>query len=199
MDLKTQLETIAKNHQALIQNLKTKFDRLADKQSGRPSGSLPSNTQPNPKGYSFKAYQPPQSRNKYVNVVFTRSGKSYNQPVNLNDQQNDTENPINFHSDVEDEEPTPQPKTKNPKPVKETSFPKPYKPKIMYPQRLRKEKIIDVNNEILEEDFDALLDEGSKILHSIEGTLLEEEIFVEFDEFMALTVNINSDSESDTE
>ncbi|GJW20277.1 hypothetical protein Tco_0030899 [Tanacetum coccineum] len=34
MDLKTQLETVAKNHQALIQNLKTKFDKLADKQSG---------------------------------------------------------------------------------------------------------------------------------------------------------------------
>ncbi|GJU64238.1 reverse transcriptase domain-containing protein [Tanacetum coccineum] len=32
---------------------------------------------------------------------------------------------------------------------------------------------IDVINEILEEDLDALLDEGSKILHSIEGTLLE--------------------------
>ncbi|GJY70889.1 hypothetical protein Tco_0474592 [Tanacetum coccineum] len=48
MDLKTQLETVTKNHQALIQNLETKFDRLADKQSGRPSGSLPSNTQPNP-------------------------------------------------------------------------------------------------------------------------------------------------------
>ncbi|GJR72837.1 reverse transcriptase domain-containing protein [Tanacetum coccineum] len=48
MDLKTQLETIAKNHQASIQNLETKFDRLADKQVGRPSGSLPSNTQPNP-------------------------------------------------------------------------------------------------------------------------------------------------------
>ncbi|GJW43573.1 hypothetical protein Tco_0072372 [Tanacetum coccineum] len=47
MDLKTQLETLAKNHQASIQNLETKFDRLADKQSGRPSGSLPSNTQPN--------------------------------------------------------------------------------------------------------------------------------------------------------
>ncbi|GJT83464.1 reverse transcriptase domain-containing protein [Tanacetum coccineum] len=51
MDLKTQLETVAKNHQALIQNLETKFDRLADKQSGRPSGSLPSNTQPNPRGW----------------------------------------------------------------------------------------------------------------------------------------------------
>nr|GEZ38001.1 reverse transcriptase domain-containing protein [Tanacetum cinerariifolium] len=29
-------------------------------------------------------------------------------------------------------------------------------------------------DEILEEDFDALLDEGSEILHSIEGTILEE-------------------------
>ncbi|GJV93478.1 hypothetical protein Tco_1541291 [Tanacetum coccineum] len=48
MDLKTQLETVAKNHQASIQNLETKFDRLADKKSSRPFGSLPSNTQPNP-------------------------------------------------------------------------------------------------------------------------------------------------------
>nr|GEU39647.1 reverse transcriptase domain-containing protein [Tanacetum cinerariifolium] len=44
MDLKNQLETASKNHQASIQNLKTKFDKLADKQSGRPFGSLPSNT-----------------------------------------------------------------------------------------------------------------------------------------------------------
>ncbi|GJR00440.1 reverse transcriptase domain-containing protein [Tanacetum coccineum] len=58
---------------------------------------------------------------------------------------------------------------------------------------------IVVIDEILEEDFDALLDEGSKILHSIKGTLLEEEIFAEFDEFMAMTANENSDSESDTE
>ncbi|GKC40760.1 hypothetical protein Tco_1053144 [Tanacetum coccineum] len=58
---------------------------------------------------------------------------------------------------------------------------------------------IDVIDEILEEDFDALLDEGSKILYSIEGTLLEEEIFTEFDEFMAMTADENSDSESDTE
>ncbi|GJW20558.1 reverse transcriptase domain-containing protein [Tanacetum coccineum] len=58
---------------------------------------------------------------------------------------------------------------------------------------------IDVIDEILEEDFDALLDEGSKILHSIEGTLLEEEIFAEFDEFMVMTADENSDSESDTE
>ncbi|GJW19289.1 reverse transcriptase domain-containing protein [Tanacetum coccineum] len=58
---------------------------------------------------------------------------------------------------------------------------------------------IDVIDEILEEDFDALLNEGSKILYSIKGTLLEKEIFAEFDEFMAMTANENSDSESDTE
>ncbi|GJR00543.1 reverse transcriptase domain-containing protein [Tanacetum coccineum] len=58
---------------------------------------------------------------------------------------------------------------------------------------------IDVVDEILEEYFDALLDEGSKILYSIEGTLLEEEIFAEFDEFMAMTTDENSDSESDIE
>ncbi|GJS04267.1 reverse transcriptase domain-containing protein [Tanacetum coccineum] len=407
MDLKTQLETIAKNHQASIQNLDTKFDRLSDKQSGRIFGSLPSNTQPNPKGHNSKAYQPPQSRNEHVNAVFIRSGKSYNPPVNPND----SETPINFDSEDEDEEPTPQPKTQNLKPIKETPLPKPYKPKILYPQCLRKEKMeaqygkfldmiravrinvplidvlvgmpnhgkflkelisnkhkieqisaaflsdessamiqnkvppklgdpgsflilcnfnktfscnaladlgasiklmpyslyeklslktlkpikmsvrladrsfqypvgiaenmlfevgkftfhadfiilemeedskvplilgrpflhtvdavirvkqkqlnlrvgtermifnidsamkhsysnddtcfsIDVIDEILEEDFNALLDENSKILHSIKGTLLEEEIFAEFDEFMAMTADDNSDSESDTE
>ncbi|GKC85365.1 hypothetical protein Tco_1141082, partial [Tanacetum coccineum] len=130
----------AKNNQASIQNLETKLDRLTNKQSGRLSGSLPSNTQSNPKGHNSKAYQPSQSRNEHVNVVFTRSGKSYNPPVNPNDQDN-SETPINFDSDDEDDEPTPQPKTKNPKPVKETSLPKPYKPKIPYPQRLRKEKM----------------------------------------------------------
>ncbi|GJR08803.1 reverse transcriptase domain-containing protein [Tanacetum coccineum] len=225
MDLKTQLETVAKNHQASIQNLETKFDRHADKQSGRPSESL---------------------------------------PMNSDDQQTNPENPINFdNSDEEDEEPTPQPKIQNPKPVKETTLPKPYKPKISYPQRLRKEKmeaqhgkfldvicavrinvpLIDVlagmpnygkflkelisNKHKIEqisaaflsdessamiqnkvppklgdprkEDFDALLNKGSKILHSIEGTLLKEEIFAEFDEFMAMTAAENSDSESDTE
>ncbi|GKC95327.1 hypothetical protein Tco_1160769 [Tanacetum coccineum] len=138
MDLKTQLETVAKNHQASIQNLETKFDKLADKQSGRPYGSLPSNTQPNPRG--SKAYQPSQARNEHLNVVFTRSGKSYNLPDNPDDQHNNSENPINFDSDDEDDEPTPQPKTQPTKPVKETPLPKPYKPKIMYPQRLRKEK-----------------------------------------------------------
>ncbi|GKA23089.1 hypothetical protein Tco_0709051 [Tanacetum coccineum] len=299
MDLKTKLETTTKNHQASIQNLEAKFDRFADKQSGRPSGSLPSNTQPNLKGSSSKSYQPPQARNKYVNVVFTGSVKTYDPPINPNDQPNDSETPINFDSNDEYDEPTPQPKPKEPKPVKETLIPKPYKPKIPYPQRLRKEKMeaqygkfldmirsvriniplvdvlaripnygkflkehvnnkqkieqisaaflsdessaihqnkvlpklgdpgsflitcnfneafscnaiadlganinlmpIDVIDEILEEDFDALLDEGSEILYSIEGTILKETLFAEFDEFMAMTTDENSESESDIE
>nr|GEV97700.1 reverse transcriptase domain-containing protein [Tanacetum cinerariifolium] len=58
---------------------------------------------------------------------------------------------------------------------------------------------IDVIDEILEEDFNAFLDEGSKILHSIKRTLLEEEIFAEFDEFMEMITDENSESESDTE
>ncbi|GKF73027.1 hypothetical protein Tco_0219359, partial [Tanacetum coccineum] len=58
---------------------------------------------------------------------------------------------------------------------------------------------IDVIDEILEEDFNALLDEGRKILHSIEGTILEEEIFSEFDRFIAMAENENYDSESNEE
>ncbi|GKE71879.1 hypothetical protein Tco_1529951 [Tanacetum coccineum] len=55
---------------------------------------------------------------------------------------------------------------------------------------------IDDIDEILEEDFDALLDERSKILHSIKGTHLEEEIYSEFDEFMAMSADENYESES---
>ncbi|GJZ57164.1 hypothetical protein Tco_0612658 [Tanacetum coccineum] len=47
---------------------------------------------------------------------------------------------------------------------------------FQYPVGIAENMLVEV-----EEDFDALLDEGSKILHSIEGTLLEEEIFSEFD------------------
>ncbi|GJS71047.1 hypothetical protein Tco_0703888 [Tanacetum coccineum] len=59
--------------------------------------------------------------------------------------------------------------------------------------------IPETANEVAIKDFDALLDEGSEILHSIEGTILEEKLFAEFDEFMAMTADENSESESDTE
>ncbi|GJX84142.1 reverse transcriptase domain-containing protein [Tanacetum coccineum] len=88
-----------------------------------------------------KAYQPPQSGNEHVNAIFTRSGKSNDPPVNPNDQQNNSITPINFDSNDEEDKPAPQPKTQPPKPIKEMPLPKPYKPKIPYPQRLRKEKM----------------------------------------------------------
>ncbi|GJX76180.1 reverse transcriptase domain-containing protein [Tanacetum coccineum] len=50
---------------------------------------------------------------------------------------------------------------------------------------------------VIREDFNALLDEGRKILYSIEGTLLEDQIFAEFDEFMAMNIKENSKSDSD--
>ncbi|GKB93427.1 hypothetical protein Tco_0979564 [Tanacetum coccineum] len=58
---------------------------------------------------------------------------------------------------------------------------------------------IDVIDEILEEDFDALLDEGSEILHFIKGAILKEKHFAKFNEFMAMTADENSKFKSDTE
>ncbi|GJZ10073.1 reverse transcriptase domain-containing protein [Tanacetum coccineum] len=88
-----------------------------------------------------KPYQPPQARNEHVNAIFTRSGKSYDPPTNPNDSQNekDSQTPINLNNNDEDEEPTPQ--TKTPKLTKEAHIPKPYKPRIPHPRRLRKEKL----------------------------------------------------------
>nr|GEX87037.1 reverse transcriptase domain-containing protein [Tanacetum cinerariifolium] len=204
MDLKTKLETITKNHQASIQNHEAKFDRFADKQSSRPSGSLPSNTQPIPKCSSSKPYQPPQAQNEHVNAVFTQSGKTCDPPINPNDQPNDSETPIKFNSGDEDDEPTPPTKPNEPKPsvrLADRSFQYPVgitenmlvEVVIQVKQkqlnlRIRTKRMIfhidsamkhyhsndatcfsiDVIDKILEEDFDALFDEGSKILHSIE-------------------------------
>ncbi|GJU67157.1 reverse transcriptase domain-containing protein [Tanacetum coccineum] len=58
---------------------------------------------------------------------------------------------------------------------------------------------IDVVDKILEEDFDALLDKGCSILYSIEGTPLEETLFAEFDEFMAMTIEENIKTELEKE
>ncbi|GKB58246.1 reverse transcriptase domain-containing protein [Tanacetum coccineum] len=57
---------------------------------------------------------------------------------------------------------------------------------------------IDVIDKILEEDSDALLNEGSEILHSTKETILEEKLFAKLDEFMAMTADENSEFESDT-
>ncbi|GKB95463.1 hypothetical protein Tco_0981600, partial [Tanacetum coccineum] len=205
MDLKTQLETVAKNHQALIQNLENKFDRLADKQSGRPSGSLPINTQTNPQGGNSKAYQPPQARNEHVNAVFTISGKSYNPPDNSDDQQNNSENlstsiammkMMNLHHN---QKLNPQNQSKKHRYPNHTNQKSPENMLVEVGKFTFPADFVILEMEEDKEDFDVLLDEESKILHPIEGTLLEEEIFSEFNEFMAMTADENSESKSDTE
>nr|GEY33192.1 putative reverse transcriptase domain-containing protein [Tanacetum cinerariifolium] len=138
MDLKTQLETVAKNNQALIQNLKTKFDRLVDKQSGRPSGSLLSNTQPNPREDSKVTLILGRPFLHTADAVIRVKQKQLNLGVGTERMTFNIDSAIK-HSYLNDD----------------TCF------------------SINVIVEILEEYFDALLDEGSKILHFIEGTILE--------------------------
>ncbi|GJS05467.1 hypothetical protein Tco_0321975 [Tanacetum coccineum] len=64
----------------------TNFGRIYDHQSSRPPGTLPSNTQTNPKPSTSNKnpYRPPPAQNEHVNAVFTRSGKTYNPPANPN-------------------------------------------------------------------------------------------------------------------
>ncbi|GJU78299.1 reverse transcriptase domain-containing protein [Tanacetum coccineum] len=67
-------------------DLETKFGRLSDQCSSRPTGSLPSNTQTNPKPSptNEKPYHLPSARNEHVKAIFTRSGLTYDSPVNPN-------------------------------------------------------------------------------------------------------------------
>ncbi|GKC41351.1 reverse transcriptase domain-containing protein [Tanacetum coccineum] len=196
MDLKTQLELVAKNHQASIQNLETKFDRLTDKQSSRPYGSLPSNTQPNPRAdlgasinfmpyslyakLSLKTLKPTK---KSVRLA----DRSFKYPVGIAENMlvevviRVKQKQLNLGVRTEQMIFNIDSAIKHSYSNDDTCF------------------SIDVIDEILDEDFDALLDEGRKILHSIKGSLLEEEIFSEFDKFIAMAVNENYDSESDEE
>ncbi|GKA72623.1 reverse transcriptase domain-containing protein [Tanacetum coccineum] len=139
-NLKTKVEQGQKNHQAAIQDLETKFGRISDQQSSRPTGTLPSNTQTNPKSSTSneKPYRPPPTRNEHVNAIFTHSGKTYNPPANPN-----TKTTI-FLDDSDDEaeevekeaEPLPKKPTQT-----DTSPLKAHKQKNPYPQRLNKEKM----------------------------------------------------------
>ncbi|GJT62137.1 hypothetical protein Tco_1005670 [Tanacetum coccineum] len=103
-NLKTKVEHGQKNHQAMIQDIETKFGQLSDQ----------------------------------LNVVFIRSGKTYDPPVNPNDKtfiiHDDSEDEANKAE--KDEEPSSSKRDKSdPPPLKA------YKPKIPYPQCLRKEKM----------------------------------------------------------
>ncbi|GKA07481.1 reverse transcriptase domain-containing protein [Tanacetum coccineum] len=190
MDLKTQLETVAKNHQASIQNLETKFDRLADKKSGRPSGSLPTDLGASINLMPYSLYAKLSLKNlKPTKISITLADRSFQYPVGIAENMLVEVGKFTFPADF-----------------KHLNLGVGTERMIFNIDSATKHSYsnddtcfsIDVINEILEEDFDALLNEGSKIMHSIEGTLLEEEIFGELIESRANIADENSDSESDT-
>ncbi|GJS68102.1 reverse transcriptase domain-containing protein [Tanacetum coccineum] len=80
------LKKTCENSWLLKNHLETKFGRLTDQQSKIPTGTLPSNTQTNPKPLpsNDKHYRPPPAQNEHVNALFTWSGKTYDPPVNPN-------------------------------------------------------------------------------------------------------------------
>ncbi|GJY37134.1 hypothetical protein Tco_0422512 [Tanacetum coccineum] len=131
-NLKTKVDQGQKNHQASIQDLETKFGRLSDQCSTRPTGSLPSNTQTNPKPSpaNDKPYRPPSTRNEHVNAIFTWSGLIYPPPINLNAKT------TVIHDDSEDEVDEAEKEVESSSSKQTKSDPPPfkaYKPKIPYP------------------------------------------------------------------
>nr|GEV90675.1 DNA-directed DNA polymerase [Tanacetum cinerariifolium] len=218
MDLKTQLKTVAKKHQASIQNLETKFNRLADKQFGRPSADLGASINLMP--YSLYAKLSLETlKPSKMSVIL--ADRSFQYPVEIAKNMLVEVGKFTFPVDfiiLEMEEDSKVPLILR-RPFLHTADAVIRVKQKQLNLEVRSERMIfnidsamkhsysnddacfsiDVIDEILEEDFDAFLDEGSKILHFIEGTLLNEEIFAEFDEFMAMTVDKNYDSKFDTE
>ncbi|GJY18757.1 reverse transcriptase domain-containing protein [Tanacetum coccineum] len=199
MELKTKLEATTKNHQPSILNLEAKFDRLADRQFARSSRSLPSNTLPNPRGNLPKLYTPPpQARNEHVNVVFTRSGRSYDPPTNPNNSQDqnnktfscnalaDLDASINLMSyslyaklSLEALKPT-----KMSVRLADRSF--------QYLIGIAENMLVEVGKFTFPVDFVILEMEEDR-------TPLEDKIFFEFDEFIAMNIEENIEPEIDKE
>nr|XP_043615916.1 uncharacterized protein LOC122587816 [Erigeron canadensis] len=145
-----------RNHQASITSLEKKLDSISETSTYKPTGSLPSNTQPNPRpsssnSNSNQTYKPPPARTEHVNAISTTAGNIYQTNI---ESEAPTDSPKLVSEPVEDDftddesvaeeiEMEPKPTEKRPtvstKPVKPPL--KAYKPKIPYPQRLRKERI----------------------------------------------------------
>nr|GEV66822.1 reverse transcriptase domain-containing protein [Tanacetum cinerariifolium] len=199
----------ALNHQALIQDLETKFGQLSDQCSSRATGSLPCNTQTNPKPSPTNdtPYRPPSTRNKHVNAVFTRSGLTYDSPVNLNAKT------TVIHDDSEDEVEEAEKELES-----SSSKPKdnPFCTSLMLSSESKTKKLnlgvgddritflmdkamrhshsnydtcfrMDVIDEVTEEELDALLDE-SKPFCTTSKKISESSLDHEFEDFMSIKI-----------
>nr|XP_043611648.1 uncharacterized protein LOC122583293 [Erigeron canadensis] len=129
--------------------------------SNRQQGTLPSNTQQNPKTSGSNdggnKYQHPNVRNEHVNAITTRFGKVVNSPISP-PISSATNVPIQVDSESEDDQVDeeivvePNPTVKSPAVSSTSTTPvakpavvdpevKAYKPKVPFPQRLKKDKL----------------------------------------------------------
>nr|XP_043616314.1 uncharacterized protein LOC122588261 [Erigeron canadensis] len=157
--LHVKIDESNRNNHALISNLEKRLDRMGN--SKRQPGTLPSDTQQNPnqsQGGSWRSgddkYKGPQHRNETVNAITTRFGKVTTPPKGNSFVPNASPSAENFDEEFDDEvemESPPGVTTTVPKatPIKEPEI-KPYKPKVPFPQRLRKEKLQDQYNKFFD-------------------------------------------------
>nr|XP_043612624.1 uncharacterized protein LOC122584647 [Erigeron canadensis] len=145
--LASKLEQSSKSTQATFQDIEARLERLGN--SSRQPGTLPSNTQQNPKPQqnsqgSGAKYNHPNARNEQVNAITTRAGNSYNSAnvsPNVVTPLVQIEPEVAVDEEIEMEPIPAIPSKKAEKPTDEAPPVKPYKPKVPYPQRLKQGKI----------------------------------------------------------
>ncbi|GJU47466.1 reverse transcriptase domain-containing protein [Tanacetum coccineum] len=243
MDLKTKLESTTKNHQASIQNLEAKFNRFADKQSARPSRSLPSSTQPNPKvgmpkyGKFLKELVSNKHKLEQISSAFLSDESSSMMQNKVPPKLGDPESflipctfskafscnvladlcasinlmPYSLYAKLS---------LKTLKPTKmRVRLPD---PSFQHPIGIAENMLVEVGKFTfpmdsvilkMEEDSKVPLILGRPFLHTADAvirvkqkqldlgvkTLLEETLFAEFDEFMAMNIEENSESEPESD
>ncbi|XP_022870850.1 uncharacterized protein LOC111390095 [Olea europaea var. sylvestris] len=132
-------EATLQDQNAAIKNLKTQIGQMAVALTGRAPGSLPSNTEVNPK--------------EHAKAITTRSGvelpeRQMNNPVaNKEDMFPEVEEIL--EQEEQTEEPTPRANKENSR-EKETIAVNPYEPPIPFPQRLKKQKMEQQYKKFLE-------------------------------------------------
>ncbi|KAJ0985464.1 hypothetical protein J5N97_003820 [Dioscorea zingiberensis] len=114
-------DTTIRNLQATVHNLENQIRQMAKSLAERPQGSLPGNTEENPRGEQCKA-------------ITLRSGKEVELSV--------TKPPVNTPIEIEDSEPvvnSEEVKKGKDKPLEASPVP-PYRPPVPYQTRLNKDK-----------------------------------------------------------
>ncbi|XP_022880678.1 uncharacterized protein LOC111397949 [Olea europaea var. sylvestris] len=124
------IEATLQDQNTAIKNLETQMGQMAVALTGRALGSLPSNTEVNPK--------------EHAKAITTRSGvelpeRQVNNPVTNREEISPEVEEI-LEQEEHTEEPTPRANKGNSR-DKETVAVNPYEPPIPFPQRLKKQKM----------------------------------------------------------